>query len=197
MIGDRFGEARHDITCVLVAVRMLNHAIDRRRDALAELHGAIDREIRRQFDGSSRGPPVSAGDWAVNKNGNGDSHCAGKSQRRSFRVGEVSRQAVSAQLASLTTCDYHVTMKARSEKTVRVAALKARLSEYLRAVRRGHPVVVYDRDTPVARLVPYESAQEPLSIRRPIRGLREVILPRPVRSVDSLTALLEERQASR
>ena len=97
-----------------------------------------------------------------------------------------------------TSRDYHVTMKGRQEKSVRVAALKARLSEYIRAVRRGHPVVVYDRETPVARLVPYESGQEPLSVRRPIRALREVVLPPPLSpSVNSLQALLEERQTSR
>ena len=59
------------------------------------------------------------------------------------------------------TCrDYHVTMKEPREKPVRVAILKARLSEYIRAARRGHPVVVYDRDTPVAlRLVLGEPGQ--------------------------------------
>lgn len=86
----------------------------------------------------------------------------------------------------------------RPGKTVRVATLKARLSEYLRAARRGHPVVVYDRDTPVARLVPYEGEPEPLGIRRPIRGLRDVKLPTPIgRPLDSLAALTDERQSSR
>lgn len=89
-------------------------------------------------------------------------------------------------------------MKKPPEKPVRVAALKARLSEYIRAARRGHPVVVYDRDTPVARLVPYEAGAEPLPTRRPLRNLRDVILPAPIgRKVDSLAALLEERQPVR
>lgn len=89
-------------------------------------------------------------------------------------------------------------MKKPPEKPVRVAALKARLSEYIRAARRGHPVVVYDRDTPVARLVPYETAAEPLSIRLPLRSLRDVVLPAPIRrKLDSLGALLEERQPAR
>jgi prevent-host-death family protein len=91
-----------------------------------------------------------------------------------------------------------MTMKMPSEKAVRVAALKARLSEYIRAVRRGHVVVVYDRDTPVARLVPYEAAAEPLPTRLPLRRLRDVILPAPLgRRTDSLAALLEERQPAR
>jgi prevent-host-death family protein len=84
------------------------------------------------------------------------------------------------------------------EKTVKVAELKARLSAYLRAVRRGHPVTVCDRDTPIARLVPYGTAGEPLTARRPVRALHDVPLPPPLgRQVDSLAALLEERQPSR
>jgi prevent-host-death family protein len=89
-------------------------------------------------------------------------------------------------------------MNDKPEKTVKVAELKARLSAYLRAVRRGHPVTVCERDTPVARLVPYLASGDPLTSRQPIRALQEVALPRPLgRRVDSLAALLEERQSSR
>ncbi len=84
------------------------------------------------------------------------------------------------------------------EKTVKVAELKARLSEYLRAVRRGHPVTVCDRDTPIARLVPYTTTGEALAVRQPIRALHDVPMPPPLgRPVDSLAVLLEERQPSR
>jgi prevent-host-death family protein len=38
---------------------------------------------------------------------------------------------------------------------VDVADLKARLSEHLRAVRKGRTLTVVDRSTPVARIVPY------------------------------------------
>lgn len=89
-------------------------------------------------------------------------------------------------------------MKPKPEKTVKVAELKARLSAYLRAVRLGHPVTVCDRDTPVARLVPYREEGEMLAVRQPLRALREVTLPRPLgRPVDSLAALLEDRQTGR
>ena len=89
-------------------------------------------------------------------------------------------------------------MTTKGEKTVKVAELKARLSAYLRAARRGHPVTVCDRDTPVARLVPYEVEGEALSVRRPLRRLREVTMPPPLRRrVDSLAVLLEERQSTR
>ncbi len=38
---------------------------------------------------------------------------------------------------------------------VKIATLKAHLSRYLDQVREGNEVVVYDRDTPIARIVPY------------------------------------------
>jgi prevent-host-death family protein len=88
-------------------------------------------------------------------------------------------------------------MKKSHERTVRIAQLKARLSEYLRAARRGHAVTVLDRDTPIARLVPLDTGQQ-LSSRKPLRTLRDVVLPGPLgRPVDSLTALLEERKPYR
>jgi prevent-host-death family protein len=98
----------------------------------------------------------------------------------------------------MTIHDYHATMKKPPEKTVRVATLKARLSEYLRAARRGHPVVVYDRDTPIARLVPYQASEVPSPVRRPLRPLREVGFPPPLGGpVDSLRDLMDERQSPR
>lgn len=98
----------------------------------------------------------------------------------------------------MTTYDYLVTMTKQPGKTVKVAELKAQLSAYLRAARAGHAVTVCDRETPVARLVPYEVADEPLVVRRPTRALRDVKLPRlRPRSLNSLAALLDERQSSR
>ena len=89
-------------------------------------------------------------------------------------------------------------MKKPSEKTVRVAELKAELSAYLRSARAGNSVVVCDRETPVARLVPYAPEAGPLAVRHAIRPLHGAPLPRPVgRRVDSLAALLDERQSSR
>ncbi len=94
--------------------------------------------------------------------------------------------------------DYHETMK-----TVRIAELKARLSEHLRAVRRGHPLVVLDRDTPIARIVPYESREDLLVVREPsgeYASLQEVPLPPPTPlplDLDIVDLLLEERQIDR
>jgi prevent-host-death family protein len=93
----------------------------------------------------------------------------------------------------VTGYDYHVTMK-----EVRIADLKARLSEHLRYVRRGHVLTVLDRDTPIARLVPVE-APTGLAIRRPA-GVRasvaEIPLPPPLRlRIDPVAILLEDRRA--
>ncbi len=95
----------------------------------------------------------------------------------------------------MTSRDYLMTMK-----RVKIAELKARLSEHLRYVRRGHTLTVLDRDTPIARLVPHE-ATEPLCLRRPLeryRMLKDVPLPPPLRlDVDIVELLLEERQGER
>jgi prevent-host-death family protein len=84
--------------------------------------------------------------------------------------------------------------------SVRIAHLKARLSEHLRRVRRGESVTVLDRDTPIARIVPYDSDEGSLSVRRPAPGtsLRDLSLPPPLKTdIDIVTLLLEERQGGR
>ncbi|HEY0781149.1 MAG TPA: type II toxin-antitoxin system prevent-host-death family antitoxin [Thermoanaerobaculia bacterium] len=84
--------------------------------------------------------------------------------------------------------------------SVRIAELKAHLSEHLRSVRRGETVTVLDRDRPIARLVPYVSEGEALVVHRPSPdspGLHCVPLPAPLSlAVDSLDFLLEERQVT-
>ena len=85
-------------------------------------------------------------------------------------------------------------------KTVRIAELKARLSEYLRAVRRGETIAVLDRETPVAQIVPVRD-RTALRIRKPAPGTprpNQVPLPKPLKlSVDVIQLLLEERQPHR
>ena len=46
--------------------------------------------------------------------------------------------------------------------------LKARMGQYMRAVRAGEDVVVTDRDQPVARLVPFREAAAPAPDELPI-----------------------------
>ena len=76
---------------------------------------------------------------------------------------------------------------------VRIADLKARLSEHLRSVRNGGTLTVLDRDTPIARIVPY--APQPLEIRKAQRHVRDLKLPpKPARRTDSVAVLLEDRR---
>jgi prevent-host-death family protein len=83
---------------------------------------------------------------------------------------------------------------------VGVAELKARLSEYLRRVRRGETITVLDRETEIARILPLADA-DLLTVRPPSEGaarLQDVLLPLPLeREVDVLELLREERQADR
>jgi len=86
-------------------------------------------------------------------------------------------------------------------KNVRIAELKARLSEHLQEVRRGGSFTVMDRNTPIARVVPYGAEAEPLRVRPP-RGrypsLQRVPLPPPLKlERDVVDLLLEERQEER
>ena len=85
-------------------------------------------------------------------------------------------------------------------KQVRIAELKARLSEYLRAVRRGETIAVLDRDTPVAQIVPIRE-RSALRIRKPAAASpapNRVRLPKPSQAtVDIVQLLLEERQSHR
>lgn len=98
-------------------------------------------------------------------------------------------------LALVTSSSHNRTMK-----EVRIAELKARLSEYLRAVRRGETIAVLDRETPVAQIVPVRD-RATLRIRKPTIGTprpNRVPLPRPSRlKIDVVQLLLEERQSHR
>jgi len=76
---------------------------------------------------------------------------------------------------------------------VRIADLKAHLRQHLRGVRAGHTLTILDRNTPVARIVPYD-AEAPLEIRRATRKPSRLRRPAPpARRTDSLSALLEDR----
>ena len=85
-------------------------------------------------------------------------------------------------------------------KQVRIAELKARLSEYLRAVRRGESIAVLDRDTPVAQIIPVRG-RSALRVRKPALGTpppcRVPVPKRAKLKVDVVRLLLEERQGHR
>jgi prevent-host-death family protein len=79
---------------------------------------------------------------------------------------------------------------------VRIADLKARLSEHLRSVRNGGTVTVLDRDTPIARIIPIAAPTlEVRKARRRLRGLR--LPPRSAKRTDSTALLVEDRRRRR
>jgi prevent-host-death family protein len=87
-------------------------------------------------------------------------------------------------------------------KQANVAELKANLSRYLRAVRRGETVIVCDRNRPVARLVPMREGAQGFRERAIESGLilpgsRVGQAPRPPRTYkgrgDAIGALLADR----
>ncbi len=76
---------------------------------------------------------------------------------------------------------------------VGIADLKAHLSHHLRKVRAGRTLTVLDRDTPVARIVPYQT-DAPLEVQRATRAPRDLRLPPPATPPpDSLSVLLKDR----
>ena len=85
-------------------------------------------------------------------------------------------------------------------KQVRIAELKARLSEYLRAVRKGETIAVLDRETPIAQIVPVRDRGK-IRIRKRAPGtlpLNQIPLPKPLKTkADVVQLLLEERQSHR
>ena len=85
-------------------------------------------------------------------------------------------------------------------RDARVAELKAKLSEYLRFVRKGNEVTVYDRNEPIARVVPY-TATGPLVVREAVHkyeSLRHLHIPRHSKlASDPVEVLLEDRNSGR
>jgi len=81
-------------------------------------------------------------------------------------------------------------------KEANVSELKAHLSAYLAAVRHGETIVVRDRRTPIARLVPFDEGANDLSISepaQPTRTLRPLAAPRLRRRVDVVRLLRDSR----
>ncbi len=85
-------------------------------------------------------------------------------------------------------------------REIRIADLKARLSEHIRYVKRGHTLTVLDRDTPVARLVPI-NVQSGLTIRHAVGNAGSVAdVPLPPRlklPIDPVDLLLADRDSGR
>ena len=91
---------------------------------------------------------------------------------------------------SLTRTGHDMTLK------VNISGLKAKLSSYLDAVRRGATVTVLDRRTPIARIIPLDSGLEGLRIESacsPPDAIGDVKGVRPKRPVGVVALLAESR----
>ena len=80
-------------------------------------------------------------------------------------------------------------------KKVGIAELKAGLSAYLAEVRNGERLVVCDRTTPVAWLVPYGEAEEALMVppQAPPIAVKRIKPVKLRRKVDVVGLLRESR----
>ena len=79
-------------------------------------------------------------------------------------------------------------------KTITISYFKAHISEELRKVRRGARIIISDRDTPIAEVVPFRTAPALLSVRQP--QVTPFLVPRPTFKIDHdpLEYLLEDRE---
>lgn len=81
-------------------------------------------------------------------------------------------------------------------KTVKIAELKDRLSEHLRAVEKGAEVVVTDRNRPIARIVPLADDKVGIRVLRASRSFKSIRSRRHKAAgwkISSTELLLEER----
>ncbi len=146
----------------------------------------IERLLRRGLEKDLRHRLRDVGDHAPEDNG--DALSRPPATRRSRGAPRSRGRRAGASFDNMTIHDHNQVMS-----TVGIAELKARLSEHLRKVRRGHSLTVLDRDTPIARIVPY-SDRGALEIRRATKKPRDLRLPPPPSSrTDSLSVLLQDR----
>jgi prevent-host-death family protein len=96
-------------------------------------------------------------------------------------------------------------------KNARISELRDKLSEYLARVRKGETVIVYDRDTPIARIDPIapapadtpefvlEAYRRGIATPPRIRDGKRLPMPppKPKKPARLLEALLEERRTGR
>jgi prevent-host-death family protein len=80
-------------------------------------------------------------------------------------------------------------------KRTKVAELKAHLSDYLASVRAGDTVLVCDRNTPIARIVPYDERDDGFVVHEAQRPseLHAVRGVRPRGRVDVVRMLRDDR----
>jgi len=85
-------------------------------------------------------------------------------------------------------------------KRVLISELKSHLSEHLRSAQAGESLVVMDRKTPIARIVPYDDPPLGVVMREPKPGaplVRDLPMPPPVELKIDVRKVLDEMRADR
>ena len=82
---------------------------------------------------------------------------------------------------------------------VKIAEFKNGLSRYLRSAQKGAEIIIKDRETPIARLVPYREEASRLAIKPGLGSLKAVdrlpfYAPKGLKARDVDQALREERR---
>lgn len=81
-------------------------------------------------------------------------------------------------------------------KSANISAIKARFTGFLMTVRKGGEVVVLDRKTPIAKIVPWSEQGSDLRVQEPTVTIKEFLKIKrcPLSaSVDSLSVLKSDR----
>lgn len=103
----------------------------------------------------------------------------------------MKNRAVGRGIDKMTTSDYHMVMI-----SVNIAVLKAKLSFYLGQVKLGNEILVMDRNTPVARMVPSASRPQAVTLvkaKKAPASLRALKFQPVKRRIDSIELLREDR----
>jgi prevent-host-death family protein len=84
-------------------------------------------------------------------------------------------------------------------KRAKVSELKARLSAYLTEVRNGNTVIVCDRNTPIAQVIPFHDNADDFEIREASRPISELFSgnPVPLRKKVNVDKILKETRGER
>jgi len=73
-----------------------------------------------------------------------------------------------------------------------ISSLKAKLSENLEKVKNGETIVVYDRNTPVAQIIPFHKSKGKLVAQQPVAKLIDMKLNIKI-DIDPANVILEGR----
>lgn len=81
---------------------------------------------------------------------------------------------------------------------VKSSEFKAKMAAHLRQVKKGHELVLLDRDTPIAKVIPLQNNKEKLKIIPPQEktGLKNIKIPKLKKkpTIDVVKMLQEDRQ---